>query len=952
MIHLALQSEYTFQKCYGHLEQIVNLAKERDEWALGLADKNNTFGHVKFNKLCKSAGIKPIFGVRLDATDETIKSRSKYETFNQIIEVVLIAKNTNGLVEIYKLVNKAYDQYYYFPRINFRQVSTLSKNILVIAPYFPDKAPNLASRIDFKALNPATLYLPIGSEEKALRKPLILCIKNEYINIEDKGIYQTFSSPRNTEAHTYPQHILSENELLAEGISKNIIDKTDEIAQICNAKLNKSKMLKYTGKEKLFNLCIKGAFNRKINLDNEEYNKRLTRELKLIEDKDFTDYFLIVADMIKEAKKTMLVGPARGSSAGSLVCYLIGITEIDPIKYGLLFERFIDINRLDFPDIDTDFPDIKREQVIKYLSKKYGINNVKCIGTVSTLKSKSAIGEFSKALDIPAYETDDVKSAIIERSGGDVRAEMCIEDTLNGTDIGKKFIEKYPEMKIVSKIEGHARHAGKHAAGIIVSNEPLYNYGGIDSRENIIMMDKKDAESLNLLKIDALGLRTLSILEETAKLANFDYKKFYKLSLDDKKVFSIFNDNRMYGVFQFEGQALQIIVKQMGVHSFNDIAAITALARPGALNSGGTAKYIKYHTGQDIPKYFDEDHKKITEETYSTVVYQEQMMMVAKIIGDLSWEDVSDLRKAASKSLGDEYFSKYREKFIYGAKENKGYDQEKAEIIWKDISSSGLWSFNKSHAISYGLISYWTAWCKVYHPLEFAAANLNHARNDESAVRILRDFVINDQIEYIPIDPDNSNIKWSIKNGKLIGGLTNIDGIGIKKAQEIIRKRENHEKFTPALFKKLLNPKTAFDILFPTEYYWGQLYTNPEKFNLRNSPFKISDVNEPGEYTIIGCVLERDLRDRNDYQSVVKRGYEVTENQFYLNLYIQDDTDSIKCMIPPFDFDKLNGKELAEKSIPGKTWYWIKGTIRDQWRSISIKQIVNLENALGPIIPK
>jgi hypothetical protein len=257
--------------------------------------------------------------------------------------------------------------------------------------------------------------------------------------------------------------------------------------------------------------------------------------------------------------------------------------------------------------------------------------------------------------------------------------------------------------------------------------------------------------------------------------------------------------------------------------------------------------------------------------------------------------------------------------------------------------SFGSWAFNKSHAVSYSVISYWTAWSKAHYPLEFTAANLNHARDDDSALSILRDAVTNNNIEYIPVDPDTSDVHWSIVDGKLVGGLTNIKGIGDKKALDIIKKRKSGQAPTPGMMKLLLHPETAFDILFPTQHYFGFLYDAPMDHGLKESPSKIIEVQGPGTYIVIGKLIDRDLRDRNDYQSVQKRGGElVDENQFYLNLYIRDDTDVIKCSINCFRFEELNGQHIAETAKVDETYFLVKGKVRDNWRNIDIEAIVNL----------
>jgi len=394
---------------------------------------------------------------------------------------------------------------------------------------------------------------------------------------------------------------------------------------------------------------------------------------------------------------------------------------------------------------------------------------------------------------------------------------------------------------------------------------------------------------------------------------------------------------RLNGIFQFEGQALRILAKQMGVVEFNDIVAITALARPGALNSGGAARYVQYRTGKKEPRYYNDLHKQITEDTYGVTVYQEQMMRIAREIGQLEWGDVSDLRRAASKSLGDEFFGKYKEIFMKGALNT--LNEGDANELWNDISYSGSWTFNKSHAVAYGLISYWTAYFKYYFPLHFAVANLNNSRDTDSALKLLRDFVKYEHIEYCPVDPDKSDIYWSVHDNMLLGGLTNIHGIGISKAQKI-----KDRKITPGLLKKLENPTTDFDILFPTEHYWGILYKDPVSYGIPAPPSMIEDIDEPGEYWLIGKLIHKNLRDLNEY--IFKQKEPVTEDYLYLLFTVEDDTDSIMCKINRYDYEEL-GKKIAEVDVVGEAWYLIKGKIRGSWRKIEVSAIVNLNEWIG-----
>lgn len=931
MIHLALQTEFTFKQCFLHMKDIHKHANG----AVGVADVHNTFGHVGLEKESKKHGFKPIYGVRLFCLPDESKQRSA------ALPWIFLAKNEEGLKEIYQYVDLAWKNFYYIPRLNYSNIKRTG-NVVIISPIESELSDYVAHGQGWPNLS--------GEQTR------VAIVTNNYPNLQDVDVYQLLAGARKGNGDSvnhmfnqeiYPQHILTEREWFNEYNSQSAIDFTYVInEEIEHITLPKAGMVHWSGDHDL----TKFMDFKKVENWTDEYQARFEREMELIKKKDYTDYFLIVADMIRHSKRTMLIGPARGSSAGSLVCYLMGITEVDPIKYQLIFERFIDINRHDLPDIDVDFPDHKREKVVDYLKHKYGHKKVRALANVNRLKAKSAIGEFAKALEIPAYETAEVKDAIIERSSGDARAAMCIEDTFETTEAGQKFIERYPAMSLVSHIEGHASHAGKHAAGILVSTEELATYGSINERDDIIQMDKKDAEYLGLLKIDCLGLRTLSILEEVAEQLGKPYKWFYTIPTDDQNTFSMMKNLRLNGVFQFEGQALQIIVKQMGVNHFDDIVAITALARPGALNSGGTARYIKYSTGQEQATYYSDVHRDITGDTYGIVVYQEQMMNIARMIGGLSWEDTSDLRRAASKSMGDEFFSRYKDKFIAGALEN-GYSQEVSEQLWVDISASGSWSFNKSHAVSYGLVSYWTAYCKANYPAEFAVACLNHATDSDSAIKLLRDFVINEGFSYKPVDPDKSMLGWVADGKTLIGGLTNIKGIGPAKAKQIINARNGKGKLTPSLFKALMQPETELDILFPAEHYFGFLYSDPASAGLDTKPSFIKDVNGRGEYVIIGKLVDRNLRDLNEQVFLEKRGGErITENRFYLNFKLEDDTDMVSCKIGRLQYEAM-GKDIAEKGRVGKDWYLLRGTIKGDWRTLDVSEIVNL-NQYYKVEPK
>ena len=934
IIHLALRTGFSFKSVYGHPDEILSYGLENK--VIGTADSGNTFMHPIAEKKCAEIGIKFIYAVRLTVVEnasEKVKPRGQFGC-----EYIFIAKNNIGLSEIYSLVKKYYDNFYYRGNISLKDVYKLTENVIVVAENFKEE-----KRIDYIALTTTT--------PKIIRNinsiPKVAIINNHYPKPTHHEVYDIFTRPRGNSNQTYQQHILSTFEWseIYPG-EQDAIDNTHEISSQCEIVLQKAPMIKYTGKETVRFLCKIGAKKKKIDIENGVYADRLKTELELIEGRNFQDYFLVVANMISKAKKKMLVGPSRGSSAGSLVCYLMGITEIDPIVYGLLFERFIDINRHDLPDIDIDFPDDKRDSVIKELVRVYGQDSVAHIANISTMQPKGAIGEFAKALQIPPYETEALKNAIIERSGGDSRAAFCMMDTFETTEIGKEFVKKFPSMKAVSLIEGHPRHSSVHAAGIIVCNEPIAKYAGVSSRDNTVMVDKVEAEYLNLLKIDVLGLRTLTILGECAKMVGMDHMDFYSLPVEDKRSFEIFNEMRTNGIFQFEGYSLMSLTRKMGVREFNDIVAITALARPGALYSGGAARYVKYRSGEEEPQYKGVLHEKVTGPTFGVVIYQEQILNICREIGNMSWTDVNKLRKALSKSLGEEFFGRYKEKFMIGAKEN-GYSEEDSKFIWNEVCYGGNYAFNKSHAVAYALISFWCAYMKARYPKEFTVANLNNAKDDDSALKILRDAVKHDGVEYITIDPDESLKNWSVNsNGLVVGGLLNIHGVGPAAANKIIEARASGEKLSAGIISKMINAVTPFDILYPADHYWGDIYKRPEAYGLSSSPSKIIEAQGKGKYLLIGKLTSKNIRDLNEYVNLQKRGGKVLEeNTLELAIKIEDDTDNIMCSIGRFKYED-QGRWIAENGVVDQDWFLIKGEIKHQSRYLVISEIMKLDESM------
>jgi DNA-directed DNA polymerase III PolC len=935
MLQIRTRTEYSFRKAYGPINNLIDMADK----AMGIADQG-TWGHVAFNNACKKKNIKPIFGVEI-AVVEDAKDRSR-QTTNMM---AFIAKNNSGLSEIYELVTKSTDRenFYYFPRISYSDLFDISDNVIILSGTHPEWGLlPLARKSDlYIEINPMSSRKSLQFCEEKGFKP-VATSDNYYPKVGDKKAYEVLVGMNRME-RTKPMHVLNEYELkdAVPWIPDEAIDNTYKIAEMCNVDLPVAQMISFTPEKTLEQMCIDGAPERNIDLKDPVYRDRLRREIDMIASKKFEDYFYVIADMINYAKKHMLVGPARGSSAGSLVCYLTGITDIDPLKFDLLFERFIDVTREDLPDIDIDFQDDRREMVFQYLRDKYGAEKVAHLGTVSRYKAKSTITEVAKELGVPAWEVNDLKGSIIERSSGDARAAMCILDTFNDLEIGRKVLEKYPQMKIAEKMENHARHSGVHAAGIIVTEDPVSKYCSVSAQSGAAQIDKKDAEELNLLKIDALGLRTLSVLQDVLDQVGWEREKLVRFPLDDEESFKVLNKEKYAGIFQFEGYALQSVTRQMKISNFEDICSITALSRPGPLVSGGTTQFIKKKTGVEPVYYIHEMTKESTEVTYGIFVYQEQVMKVAREVGKLSWEEVSQLRRAMSKSLGEEFFDRYWKRFKVGAEEN-GLDEKKSREIWDSINTMGSMAFNRSHAIAYAMVSYWCCVLKARFPLEFAAACLRNVKDDDQGIKLLRE-VVREGLGYKPYDKYKSGLNWSVQDGELIGGLIGIKGIGPKLAEDIINRRELKQPLTPRQNNLLDNGETPFDDIFECDRKFGHIKKDPLAHNIKSPIIDIDtlEADSPGTYVFFGKLKEKNLRDLNETVNLAKRGGRRAEtHNLWLNMTFEDDTGPIISTVDRFKYPKI-GKPIVEDGRIGD-WYLIKGVLRKGFRKIYVEKLRKL----------
>lgn len=932
-----IRTGYSFRNAAGSLGSVLAKIRASGATHAPITDTASTFGWVKWKKLCTEAGLKPVFGVELAVTNSINEKKPSVDLWT------FIAKDS--LVPLHELISLATSQFRYQPLLTVEQ-ATARGDVSVLMGHRSNFSEIPPSDHLFVAAGPSIAKGQLNRAIAAGHR-LVACSDNRYVNAEDQGLYETIAG-RNASTQSYPQHILTDTEWsswMAEGDwQSDALANRQAIFDMSAATLQSAEMVHPPRPKSLAEMCSAGASEMGCDITDPEYKARLERELALIESKGYEDYFYLVADICQWARQRMIVGPARGSSCGSLVCYLLKITSVDPIPFGLIFERFVDINRSDMPDIDIDFPEHRRAEVFEYVAQKYGHEKVARLGTVAMYQPRSALKEAAGAMDIAPWLLNPVMDAIIERSSGDSRALQATEDTLRDTVAGKEFLEKYPEILVATKMEGHPRHAGQHAAGIVITEHPIQQYVAIDQRTGATMCDKKDAEELNLLKVDALGLTQLSIFEKALELAKLPRDHLFSLPLDDQMAFDVLNKGLYSGIFQFNGLALQSITDQVEIKSLNDIVAITALARPGPLNTGGTNHWIKVKTGRQAESYPHPTLEPMLKETLGVVAYQEQVMIIGREIGGLSWEDVTALRKAMSKSLGKEFFDQYGDRWKAGARE-KGIPESVLTKLWDDLCAYGSWAFNKSHAVAYGLVSYYCCWLKAHYPLEFAAATLTYTDSPETQIKLLRELA-NEGVQYLPADIDYSSDTWTVKKGgnwnHLVGPLDNVLGVGPKMMSSIMSARARGEPLPERARKLLENPKTKIDSLFPISDAFSRLLPDPKAANIISSPTAIKDVQTTGsEYeVVVFCVAEQlKPKDENEEINVAKRnGRRLTGPTKSLNLRLADDSDVVFAKVNRWDFERL-GKPMVERGKAGKALYAVKGDVPKDFRMISVKAV-------------
>ena len=851
-VGLHVHTHYSLMDGVATPEEYVNRAVELGMPAIAITDHGTLSGHRELHRIAKAKGIKPILGIEGYMTTDMADKRAKADRTDPLDQnyhhIVLLAKNQQGLENLNKINEIAWtDGFFSKPRFDFATLEKYKEGIIVtsaclsgwiakaveldelatakkyikwfkdtfqddyyieVMPHNPEKVNKglieLARSMDVKVVVTPDCHHSDISQKEIQELMLIL---NTHAKLQKDVTYDKskkhkdmmerldylYGADRQMSFRSFDIHLLSYEEM-KDAMAKQGIDheemftSTIEIANKVEDYDIKSGMnllpvqYRNPGTE-LKKLALEGLKER--NLDtNEEYLARLDEELAIIGEKKFEPYFLVVRNMLNWAKKeSIMVGPGRGSSAGSLLCYALGITDIDPIKHGLLFFRFINPERNDFPDIDTDIQDSRRDEVKDYLVRQY--RHVASIATFLQFKDKGVIRDVARALNIPLPDVNKVLKTV------DTWDDYCTSKN------SAWFREKYPEVEVYGEqLRGRIRGTGIHAAGVVTSKEPIFKYApletrsvtGSDDRMPVVAVDMEEAEKIGLIKIDALGLKTLSVLKDTLDIIEERYDKkidLLNIDMDDKNVYQMISDGYTKGVFQCEATPYTNLLIKMGVKNLAELAASNALVRPGAMNTIGKDYIARKHGRQNI-NYLHQILKPFTEETYGCILYQEQVMQACVELGGMTMAEADKVRKIIGKKKDAKEFDIFKDRFISGA--SKFIAPNDALDLWHDFEAHAGYSFNKSHAVAYSTLSYWTAWLKYHYPLEFMFALLKNEKDKDARTEYLieaKRMGISIKLPHI----NDSDIDFKIEGKGIRFGLSAIKFISDKIADRYIAAR-------------------------------------------------------------------------------------------------------------------------------------------------------------------
>jgi len=830
--HLQVKSHFSISSGLPKPSQIVDAAITHKMQAVALTDKNSFFGLVKFYRYAFEKGIKPICGVDFDISTQTGKRGN----------IILLAKNKIGLEQLFKMSTDAFVSSSQGERtIKEDVLLENSSNLICIMPTTSEDVAALALN------NEAEINLKLDAYQKAFAENFFIGSSNFEENysqvaasVSDLAFAKSipavalndvlFLEPDDHLAHQAkvainsatllkdemdsnkisPEQYFKSQQELEKIHPKASIENTFEVAKLCNVMVGEGEhflprfevdeqtdLASYLAKISSSKLADYLDTNKE--LDQTAYKDRLDYELKIITEKGYPGYFLIVMDFVKWAKEQNIpVGPGRGSGAGSLVAYVLSITTLDPLQHGLLFERFLNPERPSLPDFDIDFCIEGRDRVIEYVQKKYGEKSVAQIGTLGTMAARGVTRDVTRILGKP-YGFGDMIAKMIPLTPG-IKLKDAIEDSEELQNLQKENEEAAEVLELALKLEGCARSIGKHAAGVVIAPNDIHEFTPLhyDSETNSMatQLDMYDVEDVGLVKFDFLGLRTLTVINNAVRSierVNPDFK-LKEIPFDDAKVFNLLSSGKTKGLFQLESSGMIDLIKRLKPENFSDIVALVALYRPGPLNSGMADDYINRKNGRESIAYQHTNLKKVLNETYGVFVYQEQVMEAAQVLASYSLGDADNLRRAMGKKKAD-VMEEEKGTFVAGCK-NNNIPENKAIEIFDNIEKFAGYGFNKSHSAAYAFIAYQTAYLKTHYPSHFIASVLS---SEQDKTDKLEPHVKDCGLMGIEILPPNINTSFEtfVVNDKnqIEYGLGALKDVGRKFIEEVCKERSNG-KFT------------------------------------------------------------------------------------------------------------------------------------------------------------
>jgi len=833
-VPLHLHSEYSLLDGAIKIPELIETAAKWRLPAVAVTDHGNLFGAVEFYKKASKAGIKAVIGAEVYLAPKSRFDKQKEESF---FHLVLLARDNAGYRNLVHLVSKAYTEgFYYKPRIDRELLEEHRAGLIAlsacmkgeVAYYLSREAPDKARECALyykETFGPENFYIELqenGIPEQVLLNKKLLELAREldikivatndchYLKKEDAKAHdiliciQTGKTVKDADRMRFQGdglYFKSPEEMTrAFGDLPEAIRSTIEIAERCNVdfKLGAPHLPKFTPPDDLpagkylEGLVMKGLKERFGAGMPETYLRRIEHELSVIKRMGYESYFLIVWDFINYAKeKGIPVGPGRGSAAGSLVSYALRITEIDPIKYGLLFERFLNPERISMPDIDVDFCKDRRQEIIAYVAEKYGQDHVAQIITFGTLGAKAAIRDVGRALDIPYAEVDKIAKLVPETPNITIKDALRAEPRLSALYEGEAGVKEL--IDIAQRLEGLARHASTHAAGVVIAPEPITEFAPLYKNPTdgtiTTQFDMTAIDSLGLVKFDLLGLKTLTVLEKTVRFIKENGKDFSlaEMKVDDKKTYGLLSSGHSTGIFQLESGGMREILVKLGPERFEDLVALVALYRPGPLGSGMIDEFINGKKGLTPVKYDLPELKEILSETYGVILYQEQVMEIAHRLAGFTLGQADILRKAMGKKLPEE-MEKQKEAFIKGAKAH-GIPEGKAKKLFDLMAKFAEYGFNKSHSAAYAYVAFQTAYLKTHFPVEFMAANMSvELDNTDKIMKFIKECHLMG-IKVLPPDINVSDMEFKVVGDSIRFGLGAVKGAGAQAIESIIEAR-------------------------------------------------------------------------------------------------------------------------------------------------------------------